>query len=165
MRRAKSVAWHCWPLKASDVTHCCPARPKCQASRSALANANKVSLLLQVQALQPQPATGVPAHRLPLRAAFAQVVRSEGLLSLWKGNGVTILHRLPYSAVNFWAYERVNELWNYTFPATNCQGQPALDVLRRFSAGAAAGMTACTMVGTPIGVLSKVFHYLYGRRW
>ena len=43
------------------------------------------------------------------------VVRTEGLLSLWKGNGVTILHRIPYSAANFWTYEKVNELWKDQF--------------------------------------------------
>ena len=27
--------------------------------------------------------------------------------ALWKGNGVTIVHRLPYSAINFFVYERL----------------------------------------------------------
>ena len=39
--------------------------------------------------------------------ALSTVVKHEGVLSLWKGNGVTIVHRLPYSAVNFWTYEQV----------------------------------------------------------
>ena len=39
--------------------------------------------------------------------ALSTVVKQEGFLSLWKGNGVTIVHRLPYSAVNFWTYEQV----------------------------------------------------------
>jgi solute carrier family 25 (mitochondrial phosphate transporter), member 23/24/25/41 len=42
-----------------------------------------------------------------LRQAFSAIVRSEGLAALWKGNGATIVHRLPYSAINFWAYERL----------------------------------------------------------
>ena len=37
--------------------------------------------------------------------SLQSVVRSEGLASLWRGNGVTIMHRIPYSAANFWAYE------------------------------------------------------------
>ena len=101
----------------------------------------------QVQALQPQAAVGVPATRIPLREAFAQVVRSEGLLSLWKGNGVTILHRLPYSAVNFWAYERSSELWNHLFPSAAWSLPVPVEVVRRFTAGAIAGLTACTLVG------------------
>ncbi len=43
--------------------------------------------------------------------AFQQVIRREGFKALWKGNGVTIVHRLPYSAVNFWAYEQATQLW------------------------------------------------------
>lgn len=42
-----------------------------------------------------------------LRQAFSTIVRSEGMAALWKGNGATIVHRLPYSAINFWAYERL----------------------------------------------------------
>lgn len=37
-------------------------------------------------------------------------------MALWKGNGVTIVHRLPYSAVNFWAYERATQLWLQHYP-------------------------------------------------
>ena len=49
--------------------------------------------------------------RIGLLQAFKQVIRREGVKALWKGNGVTIVHRLPYSAVNFWAYEQATQLW------------------------------------------------------
>ena len=49
--------------------------------------------------------------RIGLLQAFQQVIRREGFKALWKGNGVTIVHRLPYSAVNFWAYEQATQLW------------------------------------------------------
>ena len=32
-------------------------------------------------------------------------MNTEGVRALWKGNGVTIAHRLPYSAINFYTYE------------------------------------------------------------
>lgn len=35
-----------------------------------------------------------------------RIVNEEGFRAFWKGNLVTIAHRLPYSAVNFYAYER-----------------------------------------------------------
>ena len=100
----------------------------------------------QVQALQPQASAGIAAHQLPLRAAFAQVVHAEGFLSLWKGNAVTILHRLPYSAVNFWTYERTNELWHQLIPATPGSEQMPMDMLRRLTSGAVAGSVACAGV-------------------
>lgn len=35
-----------------------------------------------------------------------RIVNEEGFRAFWKGNLVTIAHRLPYTAVNFYAYER-----------------------------------------------------------
>ncbi len=76
------------------------------------------------------------------------MIRREGLLALWRGNGVTIVHRLPYSAVNFWAYERATQLWAQRYPPG--QGGPGAwassDMLRRLVSGGVAGITACTLV-------------------
>ena len=72
--------------------------------------------------------------------------REEGVRALWKGNGVTIIHRLPYSGANFWTYEQVNELWKSHVPP---EAQLALgDVTRRLASGGVAGLTACTLVRT-----------------
>ena len=84
-------------------------------------------------------------HKLSLHEAFQQVIRQEGMRALWKGNGVTMLHRLPYSAVNFWAYEQFTQQWHLRFPSAVNHSQDA--VLRRLLAGGAAGMCACTLVG------------------
>lgn len=35
----------------------------------------------------------------------SRIINEEGFRAFWKGNLVTIAHRLPYSAVNFYAYE------------------------------------------------------------
>jgi hypothetical protein len=35
----------------------------------------------------------------------SRILNEEGLKAFWKGNLVTIAHRLPYSSVNFYAYE------------------------------------------------------------
>ena len=64
---------------------------------------------IQVQGFAASGAGGPsgPVQPPSLRQAFSAIVRSEGLAALWKGNGATIVHRLPYSAINFWAYERL----------------------------------------------------------
>jgi len=36
----------------------------------------------------------------------SRIVYEEGFRALWKGNLVTIVHRLPYSSISFYAYER-----------------------------------------------------------
>lgn len=69
--------------------------------------------------------------------------------ALWKGNGVTIIHRLPYSSVNFWTYEQVNELWKRHLPSSLFAAYglgSAEPVLRRLAAGGVAGVTACAVV-------------------
>lgn len=35
----------------------------------------------------------------------SRIINEEGFRAFWKGNLVTIAHRLPYSSVNFYAYE------------------------------------------------------------
>lgn len=96
----------------------------------------------QVRGLQ--CSTGQAVQKLGLQQAFQQVIRQEGVRALWKGNGVTMLHRLPYSAVNFWAYEQFTQQWHLRFPSAANHSQDA--VLRRLLAGGAAGMCACTLV-------------------
>jgi solute carrier family 25 phosphate transporter 23/24/25/41 len=44
----------------------------------------------------------------------SRVIREEGVRALWKGNLVTIAHRLPYSSVNFYAYERYKQVCKNT---------------------------------------------------
>lgn len=36
----------------------------------------------------------------------SRIVREEGFRAFWKGNLVTIAHRLPYSSISFYTYER-----------------------------------------------------------
>ena len=114
-----------------------------------------------------------PIAGLPLRQALRAVVEREGVASLWRGNLVTVLHRLPYSAVNFWAYERLSEAWIAAEDRRSSsdesesghggggesgseggevsEGGEALkrpsssDTARRLACGGAAGMAACTL--------------------
>jgi hypothetical protein len=41
----------------------------------------------------------------PLRVLHEQVVGKEGFLAFWKGNLTSVIHRFPYSAINFHCYE------------------------------------------------------------
>ncbi|DBB02363.1 hypothetical protein WJX82_004300 [Trebouxia sp. C0006] len=109
-------------------------------SKSATAPLARLTILYQVKGLQ--QSTGV-LQKLSLQQAVQQVIRQEGIHALWKGNGVTMLHRLPYSAVNFWAYEQFTQQWQQCFPSAANHSQDA--VLRRLAAGGAAGMCACTL--------------------
>lgn len=58
-------------------------------------------LSLKVQGMR----TDEKMSRPRIMPEASRIWREEGLRAFWKGNGVTIVHRLPYSSVNFYAYE------------------------------------------------------------
>ncbi|KAG2446491.1 hypothetical protein HYH02_008482 [Chlamydomonas schloesseri] len=105
----------------------------------------RLTILYQVQALAAAApagaagaagaAAGAGASQLGVLAALRHVVATEGLASLWKGNMVTIMHRIPYSATNFWAYESTKRA---------LEGRVSNDVARAWTAGAVSGLVACT---------------------
>jgi solute carrier family 25 phosphate transporter 23/24/25/41 len=72
-------------------------------------------------------------------AAAHQVVRREGVAALWKGNLATILHRLPYSSINFYTYEHANRFLLKQLP-------PKTDFARTLAAGGLAGLVSCSAV-------------------
>jgi solute carrier family 25 (mitochondrial phosphate transporter), member 23/24/25/41 len=39
--------------------------------------------------------------------AFSRIAQKEGFLSFWNGNMTNVLHRFPYSAMNFTVYEKM----------------------------------------------------------
>ena len=41
----------------------------------------------------------------------SRIIHEEGFGAFWKGNLVTIAHRLPYSSVNFYSYEHYKKVW------------------------------------------------------
>ena len=84
-------------------------------------------------------ATAAAADAAP--AAMTKVVRREGVAALWKGNLVTILHRIPYSSINFYTYEYTNRLLQ-----RNAVLPPGADFARTLASGALAGFVACTAV-------------------
>lgn len=116
-------------------------------SKTATAPLARLTILYQVQGVASSAASGAapsPIAGMSLPAALRAVCAREGAASLWRGNGVTILHRLPYSAVNFWAYERLTEAWLASSPPGG-GGAPHADTLRRLACGGAAGMAACAL--------------------
>ena len=119
-------------------------------SKTATAPLARLTILYQVggiSSIYPYQYTQQNKRPSVLRG-LREVVRTEGFRSLWKGNGVTIVHRIPYSAANFWTYEKVNELWKDQYeldedaPINETEVQ---SVSRRLVAGGAAGMVACTI--------------------
>jgi len=47
---------------------------------------------------------------LSLGAAVRRILQTEGVLAFWRGNLTSVLHRFPYSAINFASYEAAKDL-------------------------------------------------------
>lgn len=104
-------------------------------ARTCTAPLDRIKLLFQVQAVassgtNPQTYTGV------LQAA-SKIIRDEGYLAFWKGNGVNIVRIFPYSAAQLASNDSYKRLM------ADEHGQ--LTVWRRLMAGACAGMTATAL--------------------
>ena len=63
------------------------------------------------------------------------MISQEGVMAFWKGNLASVLHRFPYSAINFSVYETVKA----TFKAVGYDESPEI----RLICGAAGGGVAC----------------------
>lgn len=59
---------------------------------------------------------------------------------------MTVIHRLPYSAINFWAYERLTQVWRQNVCVD--ETSHGVDFARKLGAGGIAGGLACAAVNT-----------------
>jgi|TARA_B110000971_G_scaffold206225_1_gene229306 solute carrier family 25 phosphate transporter 23/24/25/41 len=75
-------------------------------SKSCTAPLARITILRQLQSTGQVPGW-IPGENQGILRALSKIVREEGVRALWKGNGVTVLHRLPYSSINFYAYENI----------------------------------------------------------
>ncbi|KAG2486501.1 hypothetical protein HYH03_014803 [Edaphochlamys debaryana] len=114
-------------------------------AKTATAPLARLTILYQVQSVAVTGAGG--ALPTSMTAALRHVVATEGLRSLWRGNLVTIMHRIPYSATNFWAYETTKQM---------LQGRVRSDMARTWTSGAVAGLVACT-AAYPLDLLRTRF--------
>uniref|UniRef100_A0A7S4N4U5 Mitochondrial carrier protein n=1 Tax=Odontella aurita TaxID=265563 RepID=A0A7S4N4U5_9STRA len=92
-----------------------------------------------------------PKFAMNLGEGFGKIVERGGVFSLWKGNGTSVIHRFPFSAINFYVYENMLDVINGIHrPHEDEDGHPAAEEitpttkLTRFLAGATAGSVACT---------------------
>ncbi|EFJ38660.1 hypothetical protein SELMODRAFT_6879, partial [Selaginella moellendorffii] len=101
-------------------------------SKTCTAPLARLTILFQIRGMTTDKILTKPSI---LREA-ARILREEGGLAFWKGNGVTIVHRLPYSAINFYSYEQ------YKAVKSSGDDNSGARLLARFVAGGGAGITA-----------------------
>ncbi|KAG2445372.1 hypothetical protein HYH02_008837 [Chlamydomonas schloesseri] len=104
-------------------------------ARTCTAPLDRIKLLFQVQAVA-GPGTSPTAYTGVGQAAM-KIIREEGFLAFWKGNGVNIIRIFPYSAAQLAS--------NDTYKRLLADERHELSVPRRLLAGACAGMTATAL--------------------
>jgi solute carrier family 25 phosphate transporter 23/24/25/41 len=64
-------------------------------------------LFFQIQGMHSNVAT---LRKASIWNEASRIIHEEGFRAFWKGNLVTIAHRLPYSSVNFYSYEHYKKV-------------------------------------------------------
>ncbi|TKY65961.1 Mitochondrial substrate carrier family protein B [Spatholobus suberectus] len=100
----------------------------------------RLTILFQVQGMHFDAAA---LSKPSIWGEASRIVNEEGFRAFWKGNLVTIAHRLPYSAVNFYAYERSKNLLHLLL-GENLRGNTSADLFVHFVGGGLSGVTAAT---------------------
>jgi solute carrier family 25 phosphate transporter 23/24/25/41 len=77
-----------------------------------------------------------PQYASGLIPAFEKIIRREGILAFWRGNLTSLLHRFPYSGINFFVFEKLK---GRATGGDDTKASPSL----RLACGAVAGSTAC----------------------
>ncbi|CAJ1949349.1 unnamed protein product [Sphenostylis stenocarpa] len=113
-------------------------------SKTCTAPLARLTILFQVQGMH----SDVAALSNPsVWREASRIINEEGFRAFWKGNMVTIAHRLPYSSVNFYAYERyknvITGLLN-SLMGESRKGDSSTNLLVHFVGGGLAGITAAS---------------------
>eukprot|EP00594_Rhizosolenia_setigera_P014883 CAMPEP_0178963710 /NCGR_PEP_ID=MMETSP0789-20121207/15194_1 /TAXON_ID=3005 /ORGANISM="Rhizosolenia setigera, Strain CCMP 1694" /LENGTH=364 /DNA_ID=CAMNT_0020648247 /DNA_START=139 /DNA_END=1233 /DNA_ORIENTATION=- len=120
-------------------------------SKTVTAPFSRLTILYQVHSMVTTKENR-PRFAMSFTSGFKKIVQRGGFISLWKGNGTSVLHRFPFSGINFYCYENMLDLLNgrhrfhededghSTPPSAANIDSPAWT---KFISGAVAGSTAC----------------------
>ncbi len=110
-------------------------------AKTVVAPLSRLTVLSQVSSLFPKQNAGGNGFSISHKANVLETLRSiakhQGVWSLWNGNLTSVIHRFPYSAINFAVFETANGQMS---KITGNHDAPA----NRFIAGALSGAAACT---------------------
>ncbi|XP_058099440.1 uncharacterized protein LOC131243846 [Magnolia sinica] len=111
-------------------------------SKTCTAPFARLTILFQVQGMHSDVAT---LSKASIWREASRIVCEEGFRAFWKGNLVTIAHRLPYSSVSFYAYERYKNLLQSILGLDGHRDSMSADLCVRFAGGGLAGITAASI--------------------
>ncbi|XP_010517067.1 PREDICTED: mitochondrial substrate carrier family protein B isoform X2 [Camelina sativa] len=110
-------------------------------SKTCTAPLARLTILFQLQGMQSE---GAVISRPTLWCEASRIINEEGFRAFWKGNMVTVAHRIPYTAVNFYAYEEYNKFFNSNPVVQSFIGNRSGNPIVHFVSGGLAGITAAS---------------------
>ncbi|XP_061343510.1 uncharacterized protein LOC133289557 isoform X2 [Gastrolobium bilobum] len=125
------------PQQIGTVSHLLAGGVAGAFSKTCTAPLARLTILFQVQGMHSNVAT---LRKASIWNEASRIIHEEGFRAFWKGNLVTIAHRLPYSSVNFYSYEHYKKLLRMV-PGVQSGWD---NVCINFVGGGLAGMTAAT---------------------
>ncbi|CAL9775346.1 unnamed protein product [Musa acuminata subsp. burmannicoides] len=111
-------------------------------SKTCTAPLARLTILFQVQGMHSDVAT---LRKASIWHEASRIVHEEGFRAFWKGNLVTIAHRLPYSSISFYAYERYKNQLQLIPGLDRHRDSVSADVCVRLFGGGLAGITAASV--------------------
>nr|DAD26558.1 TPA_asm: hypothetical protein HUJ06_028026 [Nelumbo nucifera] len=111
-------------------------------SKTCTAPLARLTILFQVQGMHSDVAT---LSKASIWREASRIIYEEGFRAFWKGNLVTIAHRLPYSSVSFYAYERYKNLLQSIPGLEHHRENLSADLCVRLVGGGLAGITAASI--------------------
>ena len=102
-------------------------------ARSFVAPIDRVKILMQTQQLTTKDGKTYNSVAQSLR----HIMQNEGILKLWRGNGVNCIRVFPYAATQFVSYDKYKHLLSFD--------DGSMTIFRRLFAGALAGGTATSL--------------------
>ena len=116
-------------------------------AKTVTAPLSRLTILYQVHPMVTTKETR-PKFAMSIRGGLEKIIQRGGMLSLWKGNGTSVLHRFPFSAINFYCYEGMLDILNGPSRLSDededdMNNPREVSTFSRLVAGAVAGSTAC----------------------
>ncbi|XWS55615.1 hypothetical protein CRYUN_Cryun09bG0015900 [Craigia yunnanensis] len=111
-------------------------------SKTCTAPLARLTILFQVQGMHSDVSS---LSKASIWHEASRIINEEGFRAFRKGNLVTIAHRLPYSSVNFYAYEHYKSLLQSILGLENERKNASADLCVNFVGGGLAGMTASSV--------------------
>nr|XP_009802225.1 PREDICTED: mitochondrial substrate carrier family protein B-like isoform X3 [Nicotiana sylvestris] len=131
-------------------------------SKTCTAPLARLTILFQVQGMH---ADAGSLKKASIWQEASRIVREEGYRAFWKGNLVTIAHRLPYSSISFYAFERYKNVLQLILGVESQGENITADLCIRLVGGGLSGITAASvtypldLVRTRLAAQRNVIYY------